>query len=73
MGDGQGRGSIFGIELGSKLRGKEGELLGGAGTRRRAQRQARGASGDHRRRRGVVEATARRSLPEPVRSRASTR
>ena len=57
-GDGRWRGSIFGTELRSKLRGEEGELLSGAGTRRRAQGRARGLSGDHRRRRGVVEATA---------------
>ncbi len=61
-GDGRWRGNTFGTELRSKLRGEEDELLSGAGTRRRAQGQARGLSGDHRRERGVVEATARRSF-----------
>ena len=51
---------------------EERELVNGAGTRRRAQWQARGLSGDHRRKRGNVEATARKSLPEPVRSRLLT-
>jgi len=50
-------------------RREERELRNGAGTRRGAQWQARGLSGDHRRKRGDVEATARKSLPEPVRSR----
>ena len=50
-------------------RREERELRNGAGTRRGAQWQARGLSGDHRRKRGDVEATARESLPEPVRSR----
>ena len=48
---------------------EERELVNGAGTRRGAQWQARGLRGDHRRKRGDVEATARESLPEPVRSR----
>ena len=48
---------------------EERELVNGAGMWRRAQWQARGLSGDHRRKGGDVEATARESLPEPVRSR----
>ena len=48
---------------------EERELVNGAGTRRGAQWQARGLSGDHRRKMGDVESTARESLPEPVRSR----
>ena len=57
---------------------EERELLNRAGMRRGAQWQARGLRGDHRQKRGDVEATARESLPEPVRSRvlrerASTR